>query len=81
MVEENTVAYIELRECEDILSPIPEKVFASMFAGDETYLVVSNLEKTDYTLVLRDEWIDRVDGTCGKQFILPPTSILFLRRK
>ncbi len=81
MVEENTVAYIELRESEDILSPIPEKVFASMFVGNETYLVVSNLTNEDYPLILKDEWIDRVNDKCGKQFILPPTSILFLRRK
>ena len=81
MVEENSVAYIELRESEDILSPIPKKVFASMFVGNECYLVVSNLENADYTLALRDEWIDRESGKSGKQFVLPPTSILFLRRR
>ena len=41
MVEENSIAYIELRDCADILSPLPQHVYASMFVNDETYFAVS----------------------------------------
>ena len=79
MVEENSVAYIELRDCADILSPLPPNVYASMFVNAATYLVVSNFEEKDYELCLKDVWVDRIDGMKGKVFRITPKSILFLR--
>lgn len=81
MVEDNSVAYIELRDCEDILSPIPERVYASMFVNDEKYLAVSNLTKEDYTLRVRDMWCDRESGAVGDSFTIKPGKILFLKKK
>ena len=81
MVTQNSVAYIELRECGEILSPIHENIFASMFVNEEKYLVVSNLSDKDYTLDLRDEWSDRVSGKSGKAFLIKQRNILFLIKK
>ncbi len=80
MVTRDTLAYIELRECASILSPLPERVFASMFVNERTYLVVSNITENDYELVLRDEWIDRVTGGKGRAFTVKPRRIVFLQK-
>lgn len=79
MVEENSVAYIELRDCADVLSPLPQDVYASMFVNEERYLVVSNMGDTPYELRLKDTWIDRENGTADKSFIIAPKRILFLK--
>jgi len=79
MVEQNSVAYIELRDCADILSPLPEKVYASMFVNEEKYLVVSNMTDAPYELRLKDIWIDRESGAPGSAFTVVPKRILFLR--
>ena len=81
MVTQNSVAYIELRECSDILSPLPERVYASMFVNEEKYLVVSNFTATDYTLTLSDIWKDRVTEKEGNEFVIKPKEILFLIKK
>jgi hypothetical protein len=81
MVTEDSVAYIELREAADILSPLPENVYASMFVNEEKYMVVSNLTESDYTVELRDEWKNRETGARAKRFTLKPTSLLFLVRE
>ena len=78
MVEENSLAYIELSECEEILSPLSNGVVASMFVNEETYLVVSNLSEASYTLMLRDLWKDRETGIVGKSFSVEKGKICFL---
>jgi len=77
MVEESSVAYIELRECDEIKSEIPEKVYASMFVNEEMYLVVSNLGDEDYELKLDGSWQDRVSGEVGDTFVVEPSKIRF----
>lgn len=81
MVSEGSIAYIELRECDEILSEIPENVYASMFVNEEKYLAVSNLSDTEYTLELRNVWKDRVNGEKGKSFTIKPKEIIFLLKK
>ena len=81
MVEEASVVYLEIRECEDILSKLPEEVIATMFVNEEKYLVVSNMSAMPYGLVLRDVWIDRETDLEGKQFTIQPGKALFLRMK
>ena len=73
------VAYIELRDCADILSPLPEQIYASMFVNEEKYLVVSNMTDIPYALCLRDAWIDRESSATGSTFTVAPKRILFLR--
>lgn len=77
MVEENSLAYIELRECDDILSPLEEKVYASMFVNEEKYLVVSNLTDAPYELKLKGAWRDRMNGISGDTFMLEKEKVYF----
>ena len=78
MVEENSVAYIELQECADILSPILDRIAASMFVNEKRYLVVSNLSGKNYELQLRTAWTDRVTKETKSAFTIEPGKILFL---
>ncbi len=80
MVEENSVAYLELRDCADILSPLPQEVYASMFVNEEKYLVVSNFLPENYTLKLSAKWCDRVSGVCADTFTVAPGKIIFLKK-
>ncbi|MBE6629326.1 MAG: hypothetical protein E7624_00570 [Ruminococcaceae bacterium] len=80
MVEENSVAYIELRECDEILSTIPEKLYASMFVNEETYLVASNFTGAPYELKLADTWTNRETNERSNSFIIPDKFILFLKK-
>lgn len=81
MVTENSVVYIELRECDEILSEIPDNVYASMFVNEETYFAISNLSADEYTLELRNIWKDRISGIESKAFKIKPKEILFLIKK
>jgi hypothetical protein len=80
MVEENSLVYVELRDCAEILSPLPEKIFATMYVNEEKYLVVSNFTDSDYTLVLRDTWTDRIAGILGKSFEIKRNEMLLLKK-
>ncbi len=81
MVAENSVAYIELRECDEILSPIPERVIASMFVNEEMYLVVSNLSDKPYNLELRGKWKNRETGEIVSSLTLEQEKMCFLVRE
>ena len=78
MVEENSIAFIELSECDYILSKLPERVIASMFVNEETYLVVSNLTDAPYSLELQGTWRDRESGKIGSSFAVGKEKLLFL---
>ncbi|MBR5506516.1 MAG: hypothetical protein IKV88_00535 [Clostridia bacterium] len=78
MVEQSSVAYIELRDSEAIVSELPEDVYVSMFVNEDMYLVASNLTDKEYTLVLKDEWKDRQSDKTGNTFTVKPGEILFL---
>ena len=80
MVEENSVAYIELRECADILSPIPDTVYASMFVNEKRYLVLSNFTGADYELTLSTPWTNRETGVSSQKFTVANEGILFLEQ-
>jgi len=79
MVEENSLAYIQLTDCEDILSPICENLFASMFVNEEKYLVVSNFTGKPYELRLKGVWENRESGERSASFTVANGRILFLR--
>ena len=78
MVEEGSIAYIELSDCDEILSPISERIVASMFVNEEMYLVVSNLSDKPYTLELQNVWKKRETGESGKKFTIEKDRICFL---
>ena len=81
MVEENSLAYIELRESTEILSPIPADVYISMFVNEEIYLTVSNFTGADYELKLADTWTDRQTVDSRDLFTVPNEKILFLKKQ
>lgn len=81
MTTENSIAFCEIKKSDDIVSDIPENVFASMFVNEETYLVVSNLTGSDYTLKLSSEWTDRESGTTSDTFEIKNNTIVFLIKK
>ncbi len=78
MVKENSIAFIELRECADFVTPIPDDVYASMFVNEDKYLVVSNFTGADYTFKLTEKWRDRVTDTVSDTFTVKDNAIIFL---
>ncbi len=80
MVERDTLVYIELRDSADIISSIPDRVYASMFVNEKKYLAVSNFTGEDYELKLNDRWHDRVSGASADVFAIPDGKILFLEK-
>ena len=80
MTSENSVAYCEIKKCDDISSEICDGVYASMFVNEQMYLVVSNLTGKDYELRLKDEWLNRENGVSSDTFILKNNEIVFLKK-
>ncbi|MBE7050569.1 MAG: hypothetical protein E7394_07385 [Ruminococcaceae bacterium] len=78
MVKESSVSYIEIKDCDAVLSDIPSDIIVSQFINDETYMVVSNLSKKDYTLDLKSDWTDRQSGERKLSHTIKPGTILFL---
>jgi len=78
MVTENSLAYIELLECDEICSALPDNVYASMFVNEQTYLTVTNQGTESYELKLRNRWTDRVTGQTADCFTVEAGKILFL---
>lgn len=79
MVEENSLVYIELTDCEDILSPLGSGIYASMFVNEEKYITVSNFTGKPYELCLDGIWENRESGERGSSFTVPNGRIIFLR--
>ena len=80
MVQDDTVVYMEIRDTDMILSPIPDEVYISLFTSHEEYIAASNMSDTPYTLELRDLWQDRVTGQTGSRFTVPAKRMVFLKR-
>lgn len=80
MTQDETIVHMEIREADFILSGIPEKVFISLFTHVDEYMAASNMTDRPCTLLLRDSWTDMINGNSGKQFVIPPKRILFLKR-
>ncbi len=80
MTEDQTVAFMEIRESADILSAIPDNVFITEFVNEERYAVVSNMTDAPYEVVLAAPWRDRVTGREGCRFTVPSRRILFLKK-
>lgn len=80
MTSDETVVHMEIREANFILSAIPDKVYLSLFTHSDEYMAASNMTDSPYTLILRDSWTDMTGGNGGRQFVIPPKRILFLKR-
>ncbi|MBQ2742121.1 MAG: hypothetical protein IJF32_04895, partial [Oscillospiraceae bacterium] len=78
MVTENSVVYMELFECTDIISKLGDGIVASMFVNEEKYLVVSNLTDKPYELVLKGKWKNRETGEISSRFVIGSKKMLML---
>ena len=80
MVTDGSIARMEVRNCDFITSPIPEKVYISLFTNEEQYMVVSNLTDAPYEVTLAEPWANRETGEEGTSFCVPVGKILFLKK-
>ena len=78
MVTDNSLAYIELRDCAEILSPLDESIYASMFVNENVYLALSNLSGKPYVLKLSDKWRNRETNQVSDTFTVAHEKLLFL---
>ena len=82
-------AYVAIAGVQLLLAPIPVNVsivvepclILIVCVNEETYLVVSNLTGSDYTLKLSNEWTDRESGTTSDTFEIKNNTIIFLIKK
>ena len=81
MVTENSLVYIDLRECEEICSTLPQEVSASMFVNEGMYLAVTNQGTAPYELKLQSNWQDRITGQITDTFLIAPGQLLMLAKK
>ena len=80
MVEENTLAFLDLKESTEFVGVLPEDVHVSMFINHVNYLAVSNLSDKPVTLELNAQWTDRITDTIATTFTMQPAQLLLLKR-
>ena len=78
MVTQSSVCYIEVRESEEILSEIPQDVYASLFVNENMYYVISNLGNEPCEITFKNTWLNRESGEAGKTFTIPGGEMIFL---
>ena len=78
MVTQSSVCYVEVRESEEILSKIPQDVYASLFVNEEMYFAISNLGEEPCEITFKSTWLDREKGSVGKTFTIPNGEMIFL---
>lgn len=78
MVQDVTLAFLDMQECADVVSAPAEGVHMSMFVCDVKYLAVSNLSDKPYTLTLQEQWTDRVTNEKAAAFAVQPGQLLML---
>ena len=80
MTEDETIAFMEIRESGEILSEIPENVFITEFVNENRYMVVSNLTDKPYEIALSEPWKNRVSQEEKERFTVPPKRMIFLKK-
>lgn len=80
MVEENTLCHMNVTESTITQGALPEKVFMSLFTGNEQYLCMSNLSGKEQTVDLREPWLDRESGAVVGHVTLAHGALAFLKR-
>lgn len=80
MVQELTLAYLDLQTCADIASELTAGVHASMFVNDVKYLAVANLSDKPYALELAEQWTDRVTNKSAETYSVQPGQLLLLEK-
>lgn len=80
MVQDVTLAFLDIQECQEVAGAPAEGVHMSMFVCDVKYLAVSNLSDKPYTLTLREQWTDRVTNEKAAAFAVQPGQLLMLEK-
>lgn len=78
MVTEGSICHIDIKETDLVVSDIPEKIAVSTFTNEEIYMAASNLSDENYTLILAEEWTDRITGKRAKEFEIAPNKMVLL---
>lgn len=80
MVEENNVCYLDIKESTLTKTKPSDDVCPSLFTGVEQYICMSNLGKSDETVVFNEKWIDRESGEVMTEVVLKPNRVRFLKK-
>lgn len=80
MTQDQSIAFMEIRASDEILSQIPDQVFITEFVNENRYMVVSNLTDQPYTLQLKQTWHDRVKKVTASTFCIPSKRMVFLKK-
>ena len=80
MVEENTLCHMNVTESTITKGKLPERVYMSLFTGNEQYLCLSNLADKVQTVDLCEPWLDRESGSPVQRVTLPSGALAFLKR-
>jgi hypothetical protein len=82
MVEEGSWAYLEISDSVLFSTPVAANTVASVFVNLETYLVLANYGREKAAVETADAYVEHSNtgATPGKQWTLPPRSLLILRK-
>jgi len=80
MVRDGSRAWLEIGDNTLFISRLPQDVTASLFANEETYLVLANY--SGYAVEINGVWTwkDRESGRTGRLLSLPPHSLCYFVR-
>ncbi|MBQ9797480.1 MAG: hypothetical protein IJW50_07135 [Clostridia bacterium] len=78
MVEENSVCFMNVTESTLTRGALPEKVYMSVFMGNEVYLCLSNLSDAVQTVELQEAWVNRETNARQSRFEIPAGGLVFL---
>ncbi len=80
MVEEDNVCLMNVTDSTITKGKLPERVFMSLFTGNEQYLCLSNLSGATQTVHLSEAWKDRETGKVSDVITLADSGLAFLQR-
>jgi len=80
MVAHGGRAWLEVRRGALFAEPVPADVTASLFANEETWLVLASYADAPRTLTSAWTWQDRRSSACGHTWHLGPGEMLLLQR-
>lgn len=82
LVEEGTMAWLEIADSSLFSSPLENDVVASAFANRQFHLVVANYQRRQTRVVASDRYLSVMapEAPAASEWTLPPRSLLILRR-
>ena len=80
MVEENSIAYIDVTESTITKEKLNSDVHMSIFVNEKCYMCISNLGANTQTIAFNDEWINRETKQKTSLITLKAGELMFLER-